>query len=121
MKVVATGLGDLTWRERKSVAELLMAACEYGLPQGFLDKEIAVAFDTKLDRACLTNSDGQICMMNEEKLETYYRCPYSGAAGFAHELRQQYYEVNGCMHELDVEFLLMNDIISTDHEDVNLV
>lgn len=84
--MTTTNFADFGWRERKMAAELLNASCEQGFPADFNDDEVTIVMNRCSGNVFFTNADCQVCMMNGDKLETYYTTPYSGYEGFLDEL-----------------------------------
>lgn len=85
-EITTTDLAKFGARERRMQAELLMAWDEQGLPDEFYDDEVTVMFNMYSGCVFLTNSDFQVAMMNEDKLEMFYNCPYCGHEGFLEEM-----------------------------------
>lgn len=76
-------------RERRIMRELLDAWNKQGLPEDFYEDEVRVAFNTNSGCVFLTNSDYQAAMMNGDKLETWYNCPYCGHEGFKEDMEHE--------------------------------
>ena len=68
------------------VEELLRAMREQGLPEDFEDDEVTVMFNSDSGNVFLTNSNFDVAMMNDDKLETWYNCPECGHEGFKEDM-----------------------------------
>ena len=69
--------------------ELLKAAREQGLPDDFYDDETTIMMNLMSGNVFFTNADFQVAMMNDDKLESFYSCPYCGHEGFADEMEHE--------------------------------
>jgi len=78
-------LADFGSRERAMAAELLAA----GLPTGFYDDGVKLAFNRNSGYVFLVNSDYQVAMMNGDHIEQFYTTPYSGIEGFICDLLEE--------------------------------
>ena len=78
-------LSDFGSREREMAAELLAA----GLPTGFNDDGVKLAFNHHSGYVFLVNSDYQVAMMNGNIIEQFYNTPYSGLEGFISDLLEE--------------------------------
>jgi hypothetical protein len=85
-ELTTTDLSKFGWRERKMAAELLTASCDKGFPEDFNDDEVTVMMNFNSGNVFLTNSDYQVAMMNGDKLESFYTCPYCGHEGFKEDM-----------------------------------
>lgn len=81
-----TDFAQFGWRERKIAEELLKASREQGFPDDFYDDEVTIMFNMYSGCVFLANSDHSTAMMNGDKLESWYSCPYCGHEGFAENM-----------------------------------
>jgi hypothetical protein len=103
--IITTDFSEFGLRERKLAAKLLMASCEQGFPEDFEDDGVQIMMNKNSGLVFFTNSEYQVCMMNGDKLESYYNTPYEGREGFADELRKDYERDPDAWAQEDVEFL----------------
>jgi hypothetical protein len=104
-ETTTTNLADFGWRERKLAAELLMASCEQGFPSDFEDEGVQIMMNRNSGNVFFTNSEFQVCMMNGDKLESFYTTPYNGHEGFADELLEQFKNEKDSWNSEDIEYL----------------
>ena len=97
-------LADFGSRERKMLEEILRHWNNGGLPVHFYEGGVKFAMNHNSGCVFLTNEDYQVCMLNGDKLEMWYSCPYNGTEGFFEDLLHEYSD----MHIEDQEYL--NDI-----------
>ncbi len=102
---LTTNLADFGTRERHELIELFTAWENSGLPDDFYDDEVVPAFNRDSGYVFLTNSDYQVCMVADGKLESWYTTPYNGYEGFLDDLVQEYRDDPDNWEEEDVEFL----------------
>ena len=95
-----TNLAQFGNRELAEVRDLLDAMLNSGLPSDFYEDAVQPMFNMNSGCVFLTNSDYQVCMLNEGKLKSFYSSPYAGLEGFYDELKEQYED----MHEEDKEW-----------------
>ena len=76
-------------RERKMAENLLKAWRTQGLPEDFYKEEITIMMNQNPGNVFLTNADFQVAMMNNDKLESFYRCPYCGHKGFLEDMEHE--------------------------------
>ena len=88
-EITTTDLAKFGYREKAMAAELLNKMCDQGLPEDFNDDEVTVMMNFNSGNVFLTNSDYQVAMMNGDKLESFYNCPYCGHEGFAEDIKHQ--------------------------------
>jgi hypothetical protein len=88
-------------REREEVRSILNAWENHGLPVDFYDDGVKIGFNLNSGYVFLVNSDYQCCMVNGDKLESFYSSPYQGIEGFFDELVEEY----ATMHHEDQEWL----------------
>ena len=89
-----TSLAQFGNRELTEVRDLLTAMLSSGLPSDFSDDEVVPMFNMSSGYVFLTNSDYQVCMVVDGKLESFYTSPYEGLEGFYGDLKEQYEEMN---------------------------
>lgn len=95
-----TNLANFGTRELAEVRDLLDAMLNQGLPCDFYADQVTPMFNQNSGYVFLTNSDCQVCMLNGDKLESFYYSPYKGLEGFYDDLKEQYED----MHEEDKEW-----------------
>ena len=88
-------------REREKVRDILNAWGSHGLPFDFYNDGVKIGFNRNSGNVFLVNSDYQCCMVNGDKLESFYCTPYKGIEGFFDELVEEYSH----MHHEDQEWL----------------
>ena len=84
--ITTTDLSKFGSRERNMAEELLKAWREQDLPDDFYDDEVTIMMNANSGNVFLTNSEFQAAMMNDDKLETWYNCPYCGHEGFKEDM-----------------------------------
>lgn len=85
-EITTTDLSNFGARERAMAADLLTASKE-GFPVDFNDDGVTVMMNRNSGNVFLTNSDFQVCMMADGKLESFYSCPQCGLEGFWEEVK----------------------------------
>ena len=95
-----TNLAQFGNSELVEVRDLLDAMLNSGLPSDFYEDAVQPMFNLNSGCVFLTNSEYQVCMINEGKLESFYSSPYAGLEGFYDDLKEQYEH----MHEDDKEW-----------------
>ena len=95
-----TNLAQFGNRELVEVRDLLDAMLNSGLPSDFYEDAVQPMFNMNSGHVFLTNSDYQVCMLNGDKLESFYSSPYAGLEGFYDDLKEEYED----MHEEDKEW-----------------
>ena len=103
--ITTTDFSEFGWRERKMAAELLNALCNQGFPEDFEDDGVQIMMNKSSGYVFFTNNDCQVCMMNGDKLESYYTTPYEGREGFADELREDYERDPDAWNQEDIDYL----------------
>ena len=88
-------------RERHLALNIMKAWNEHGLPDRFCDFGIRLAFNRNSGNVFLVNEDGQVAMMNHDRLEIWHNLPYSGEEGFIED-----FDKNGLYHPEDAEYLM---------------
>lgn len=84
-EIVTSDLAKFGQREKK-MAGVLLIAMGNGLPVDFNNDEVTVMMNTNSGNVFLTNSEYQVAMMNDGKLESFYSCPECGHEGFYEEI-----------------------------------
>lgn len=88
-EIVTSDLAKFGSRERKMTEDLLKAWREQGLPEDFYDDGVTVSMNMNSGYVFLTNSDYQVAMLNDDKLESFYSCPEDGVEGFKEDLLEE--------------------------------
>jgi len=83
----STDLKDFGFRELHMAEELLRAMREQGLPEDFHNDEVRPMMNKNSGNVFLTNSEYQVCMINGDKLESFYSCPICGHEGVAEDMQ----------------------------------
>lgn len=104
-EITTTNLADFGWRERRMAAELLTASCDQGFPEDFEDEGVVLMMNRNSGNVFFTNEEYQVCMMNGDKLESFYSTPYSGHEGFAEDLLNDYEQNGDSWNEEDIQYL----------------
>ena len=89
-----TNLAQFGNRELAEVRDLLDAMLNSGLPSDFYEDAVQPMFNLNSGCVFLTNSEYQVCMINDGKLESFYSSPYAGLEGFYDDLKEQYDDMN---------------------------
>ena len=97
-----TDLSKFGTRELIEVRDLLDAMLTQGLPTDFGNEGVHPMFNMNSGCVFLTNDDYDVCMLNGDKLESFYTSPYAGIEGFFDELVPQFED----MEEDDKEWLI---------------
>lgn len=79
-------LADFGMREIEELRDILDAWLDSGLPDDFYDDGVRPALNRNSGYVFLTNSDYQVCMAVDGKLESFYTLPYSGDEGLYEDL-----------------------------------
>lgn len=87
--------------ERSKAIDILKAWDEYGLPDGFDNVGVKLAFNCNSGYVFLVNADYQVAMLGDYKLEIYHTLPYSGEEGFLSE-----FSTSKQYHPDDAEYLI---------------
>ena len=85
-EIITTDFSKFGYYEREIAETLLRTSREQGFPEEFYDNEITIAFNRQSGCVFFTNSDYQVAMMNNNKLEMFYNCPICGYEGFAENM-----------------------------------
>lgn len=99
--ITTENLAEFGYYERDELITLLQAWQDNGLPGDFYDEEVRPMMNKNSGHVFLTNSDYQVAMVTEGKLESFYSTPYEGIEGFYEDLQEQYDD----MHPEDQEFV----------------
>ena len=97
-EITTTDLSKFGYREKAMAAELLSALGK-GLPEDFYDDEVTIMMNMHSGNVFLTNSEFQVAMMNDEKLESFYNCPECGHEGFREDMEHDR-DSRGCREYL---------------------
>jgi hypothetical protein len=101
--ICTANLAEFGNREKAMAAELLTAMTKQGLPDDFYNNEVTVMMNKYSGNVFLTNSEYQVAMMNDNKLESFYSLPYSGEEGFLEDLL----ELNpDNLNQEDIDYIL---------------
>ena len=88
--MTTTNLSNFGYRELMMLEELLKAMREQGLPKDIYDDEVHPMLNQNSGNVFLTNSNYQVAMLNDDKLESFYFLSYHGNEGFLDELIEEY-------------------------------
>ncbi len=81
-EVTTTDLSDFGYREWQLLKELVVAKQEQGFPEDFDLDGVHVMMNKNSGNVFFTNGEYQTCMMDGDKLETWYYCFNCGHEGF---------------------------------------
>lgn len=95
-------LADFGMREIEMLRDILDAWLNSGLPDDFYDDDVRPAFNRGSGYVFLVNSDYQVAMEVDGRLESFYTTPYSGHEGLYEDL---VYEVDESWDSEDIEYL----------------
>lgn len=87
--ITTTDFSKFGYRERNIAGQLLHHWNDRGLPEGFLDDEVVIMFNTHSGNVFLTNADFQVAMMNGDNLEIFYTDFETGEEGFLEDLSEE--------------------------------
>ena len=87
-EITTTDFSKFVYREREMAEELLKASREQGFPEDFWDDETTIMMNMNSGNVFFTNSEYQVAMMNDDKLESFYNCPECGEEGFKEDLEE---------------------------------
>lgn len=91
-----TDISKFGSRERWLLVELLIAWDRQDLPDGFYDDEVTPMMNLISGNVFLTNSDYQVAMMNDNKLELWHSCINCGNEGFKEDCQIEDDYCNEC-------------------------
>ena len=92
-----TDLSKFGLREIEELRDILTVWLDKGLPEDFDYCEVIPMFNMDSGNVFLTNEDYEVCMLNGNKLESFYTCPECGTEGFADDILHA--ETNLCCKE----------------------
>ena len=69
---ITTDLSDFGARELAELRDILDAMLKQGLPDDFSNDGVRPMFNQSSGYVFLTNSDCEVCMINGDKLESFY-------------------------------------------------
>lgn len=95
-EVTTTDLADFGFREIIEARNLLDAWVKHGLPKDFYNDEVILMFNRNSGHVFLTNSEFQVAMFADGKLESFYYCSNCGHEGFKDEGFEAYAETCQC-------------------------
>ena len=102
--MTTTDLSDFGYRELEELKDLLDAWIKNGLPSDFDADEVVPMMNRNSGYVFLTNSEYQVAMVVDGKLESFYTLPYSGKEGFLDDLIELFDE-GLITEEDDLEYL----------------
>lgn len=85
-QITTTDLNDFGTRELEMLRDILNAMLKDGIPEDFEGKNIVPMLNLNSGNVFLTNDEFQVCMMNGDKLESWYNCPECGYEGFMEDM-----------------------------------
>lgn len=86
--ITTTDLSEFGYREIEMARDLLDAWVENGLPDEFDYDEVKIMFNKNSGYVFLTNSQFQVCMLKDGRLDMWYTCPECGKEGFDEDLEE---------------------------------
>jgi hypothetical protein len=98
-EIVTSDISHFGRRERELLIDLLSAWNQQGLPDDFYDENVIPMSNGNSGYIFLTNSEHQVCMMNDDKLEMWYTCSNCGHEGFAEDCKVEDEHCNECKEE----------------------
>lgn len=98
--MTTTNLAEFGFRELAIAGELLTALAHNGCPEDFNMDGVTVMFNRNSGCVFLTNSDYQVAMLCDGKLESFYSSPYEGKEGFFDDFLEEFAD----MHHEDQEW-----------------
>jgi len=87
--IVTADLSKFGYRERELAEALLKAWREQGLPDDFHNEEVTINLNMNSGYVFLSNSEYQVAMMNDDKLEIFFTDFETGEEGFLDELSEE--------------------------------
>ena len=87
-ETTTTDFSKFGFREREMAEELLKASRVQGFPEDFYDDETTIMMNMNSGNVFFTNSEFQVAMMNDDKLESFYSCPECGQEGFKEDIEE---------------------------------
>jgi hypothetical protein len=99
MENITIDLSEFGYRELDMAGDLLKAIKD-GLPDDFNDDGLTIMFNTHSGYVFLTNSDYQVAMLTDKKLESFYSCPNCGEEGFAEDILTKSGKCKNCKEQV---------------------
>lgn len=88
----------------KEAHALLSAWLAQGLPDDFSAHRVTIIFNERSRYVFLANDVGDVAMMRDGELASFYSCPHCGAEGFAAEINWNKEEgLCGKCHQFQLE------------------
>ena len=84
--IVTSDLSEFGYRELKEAARLLTAYTESGKPD-FLEGKVQIYMNKNSGCVFLCDEDYNTGMMNGDRLEQWFNCPYCGHEGFKQDMK----------------------------------
>lgn len=81
-----TDLSKFISADRDDLIQILQAWNRYGLPTDFEEDEVIPMMNINSGNVFLTNMQGQVAMLNGDKLESFYSCTQCGYEGFLEDM-----------------------------------
>lgn len=100
-----TNLAAFGMSEIAELRDILTAWLDYGLPDDFYEDGVTPMLNRNSGNVFLTNSDYQVAMLADGRLESWYFTPYSGHEGFLEDLVDDYRSYPDNWDEEDIEYL----------------
>ena len=92
--MTTTDLSQFGYRELGMAGELLTAYSNNNDFAFFSNEGVQLMMNTSSGNVFLTDSDYNVLMMNDDKLEEFFTSPYDGKEGFFDDLLPEYEEMN---------------------------
>ena len=94
--LITMELKDFGYRELKEIAKILIEITRGGmaLPEDFEDDDLTINFNTNSGYVFLSNSNYEVAMLLDGKLESFYSCPECGEEGFFQDIKDHSDEEN---------------------------
>lgn len=86
-ETITTDLSKFGYRELAMAGELLNWFNDHSYPEDFNSDDVKLYMNANSGNVFLSNEDGQVLMMNGDKLETFYSCPICGHEGFLEDMK----------------------------------
>jgi hypothetical protein len=83
---ITTDISKFGHRELEMLRDIMNAWLDKGLPHDFTPVEVVPMFNMNSGCVFLTNEDHQVCMVEDDELQSFYSCPECGHEGFFHEM-----------------------------------
>lgn len=95
-EIITSNLVEFGYRERVMLVELLNEWNRHGLPYDFEENDVNFMFNKNSGHVFLTNSEYQVAMINDGKLEIWNSCANCGCEGFKEDCALNGYGCNEC-------------------------